>query len=254
MLSHTWRYAPGSGIEALARAVNAGDADRALEVLQGEAWPDVTLLDVPASEVASTLEELVLDAYVGVAESQTALEALERLRSVRVLGAHRSGFLGVTELNAHLEGRVREALGIDAGVDWYAGRPVMVTRNDHDLRLYNGDVGVVFGEPGSPDALRVWFETADGQGRAVGSALLPEHDTVFATTVHKSQGSEYAHVVLVLPSEVSPVMTRELLYTAVTRASRRVTVLGPEAVVAAASQNRTRRMSRLRNAIQYGGR
>ena len=247
VLTHTWRYRAGSGIEALALAVNAGDGDRALEVLDGAAWPDVRRLELAASEVAEAVLALVLDDYVAVAEAASPAEALQRLRAVRVLGAHRAGWAGVDALNGHLEARVRARLGVGEGVDWYAGRPVMVTRNDHEQGLYNGDVGVVF--PGEDGGLWVWFETADGEGRKVAAALLPEHETVFVTTVHKSQGSEFGRVVLVVGGGQ---VRRELLYTGVTRASEQVLVAADEAVVKSGAQLRTERMSRLCTALSDG--
>jgi len=240
LLTHTWRYRAGSGIEALALAVNAGDADRALEVLDSEDWPDVRRVERPVGEVAALVEALVLDDYVAVAQAKTAVEALVRLRAVRVLGAHRGGWAGVDALNAHLEARVRGRLGVDEGVDWYAGRPVMVTRNDHEQQLFNGDVGVVF--PGEDGGLRVWFETADGEGRDVAVALLPEHETVFVTTVHKSQGSEFERVVLVVGGGG---VRRELVYTGVTRASDEVVVVGAADGLRAGVGRATQRMSGL---------
>ncbi len=248
VLTHTWRYRAGSGIEALALAVNAGDGDRALEVLDGEAFPDVRRLELAVSEVAAAVEGLVLDDYVAVAEAASPAEALERLRAVRVLGAHRQGWAGVDALNAHLEARVRARLGVAEGVDWYAGRPVMVTRNDHDQQLFNGDVGVVF--PGDDGGLWVWFETADGAGRAVAAALLPEHETVFVTTVHKSQGSEFGRVVLVVGGGG---VRRELVYTGVTRASEEVVVIGDAVALRAGVGRRTERMSRLAGRLLHVG-
>ncbi|MCB9674840.1 MAG: exodeoxyribonuclease V subunit alpha [Alphaproteobacteria bacterium] len=246
ILTYTWRFQ--AGIEELAQQVNAGDGPGALAVLMRADLPDVAIVPLERSTegALAQVEAAVLEPYLAVAKASTPTEALDLLRSLRVLGAHRAGVLGVDSLNAHLEARVRQQLGVPPEVDWYAGRPVMITKNDHDLKLYNGDVGVVLGSPDDPNSLRVWFETArKGEPRAVPPALLPEHETVFVTTVHKSQGSEYAHVVLVLPREVSPLVTRELLYTGVTRASARVTVLGPEEVWVAGVEARIERMSRL---------
>ena len=245
VLTHTWRYAAGSGIEALARSINAGDPERSLEVLGDDAYPDVRLVTVPglASGVLARVEGEVLSSFLGVAQARSPVDALEALRSVRVLGAHRGGRIGVTALNDRLEARVRQRLSIPEDVDWFHGRPVMITRNDNEMRLYNGDVGVV---ASGSEGLRVWFETADrGRPREIPPAMLPEHDTVFATSVHKSQGSEYAHVVLVLPGDASALLTRDLLYTAVTRASKRVTVYARPEVWTLGVRSRVERMSRL---------
>ena len=244
-LQYTWRYEQGSGIEALARAVNRGAAAASLEVLHDPAFPDVTLRPIVGRHdvVRDQVVALATAPFTEVAAADSPTEALKRLRQLRVLGAVREGAWGVTALDALVAARVRAALGVPAGVDWYRGRPVMITRNDHDLKLYNGDVGVVWGE--GDDDLQVWFETAEGPPRAVAPAMLPEHDTVFCTTVHKSQGSEYAHVVLVLPPGGSPVVTRELLYTGVTRAKARVTVVAGEEAWGEGVKGKVRRMSRV---------
>ena len=135
---------------------------------------------------------------------------------------------------------------------WFVGRPVMVTRNDHGLRLANGDVGVVLPDPDDPGRVAVAFPAADGGVRWIPPARLPAHETVWAMTVHKSQGSEFDCVLLLLPAEPSRVVTRELLYTAVTRARNRVEVWGREAVVRAGVSARVERSSGLRDALWIG--
>jgi exodeoxyribonuclease V alpha subunit len=133
----------------------------------------------------------------------------------------REGPLGVTQLNTHIE----HALGLGQSA-WYAGRPVMVTRNDYALDLMNGDIGLCL--PAPDGVLRVAFPAVDGGVRWVMPSRLESVDTVFAMTVHKSQGSEFAHVLLVLPALESPVLTRELVYTGLTRAKQRLTLWAPQ--------------------------
>jgi len=135
----------------------------------------------------------------------------------------RDGPWGVASLNQH----IAASLGL-AGAGWYAGRPVMVTRNDYALKLMNGDIGLCLNHA---NGLRVAF--ADGQGgvRWVLPARLDAVETVFAMTVHKSQGSEFDHVALVLPERPVAVLTRELLYTGITRARSRLTLVVPQAEV-----------------------
>ena len=133
---------------------------------------------------------------------------------------------------------------------WYVGRPVMVTRNDHVLRIYNGDVGIVLPDPTGRGTHR---GRLSGLGRhasvCVSPARLPAHETVYAMTVHKSQGSEFERVLLLLPPEPSRVVTRELLYTGLTRARARVDVWGGETVVRAGVAARVERSSGLREAL-----
>jgi len=137
-----------------------------------------------------------------------------------------------------LNPRIQRSLGFPRD-EWYAGRPVMVTRNDYALRLMNGDVGLCLPQA---DGLRVVFRDADGALRWVVPSRLEDVETVFAMTVHKSQGSEFRHVLLVLPDKPSPVLTRELLYTGITRAMRRLTLLAPaRGVVLHSVRERVRR-------------
>jgi exodeoxyribonuclease V alpha subunit len=132
---------------------------------------------------------------------------------------------------------------------WYVGRPLMVTRNDHVLRLYNGDVGIVVPDPEDASRATVAFPATDGAERYVSPARLPAHETVYALTVPKSQGSEFDRVLLLLPREPSRVVTRELLYTAITRARSRAELWGAEAVVRAGIAARVARSSGLRAAL-----
>jgi exodeoxyribonuclease V alpha subunit len=159
-----------------------------------------------------------------------------------VLCALREGRHGVAGLTSDVE-RLLLQRGVPTRTRWYEKRPILVTANDPSTRLYNGDVGVIMAGPdGRPLA---WFEDAAGGVRAVAPARLPAHETAWAMTVHKSQGSEFDHVVLVLPEEPSAVVTRELLYTAVTRARRCVSIVGSRETVAAAVERTTARASGL---------
>lgn len=181
-----------------------------------------------------------------------------------ILGAHarfqlltplRSGSYGVIALNDRIEqALVREGLiGKPAvGSQWYEGRPVLVTGNDYGLGLMNGDIGIAlqvpveFGKPASGDTLRVAFPAGDGGIRWVLPSRLQRIETVYAMTVHKSQGSEFLHTALVMPDAMSPVLTRELVYTAVTRARRCFTLLcASDDVMQQAVARRVARQSQL---------
>jgi exodeoxyribonuclease V alpha subunit len=132
---------------------------------------------------------------------------------------------------------------------WYPGRPVLVTANDYHLRLFNGDLGVTLPDPEAEGRLRVVFRGPGGDLRRVAPARLPAHETAYATTVHRSQGTEVECVILILPATPSPVLTRELLYTGITRARARVEVWGTPAVFEAAVAQRLVRSSGLRDAL-----
>ncbi|OIP17965.1 MAG: exodeoxyribonuclease V subunit alpha [Comamonadaceae bacterium CG2_30_59_20] len=239
MLRKSHRFADDSGIGQWARAVNAGDSAGAAKLWQQaplwqlDATGSVTRLR-PAQANDTRLKALVQHGWQAWLEQLAplknspcsdaqALAALQTFASFQVLCAVRDGPWGVNSLNQ----RIAASLGLnDAG--WYAGRPVMVTRNDYALKLMNGDVGLCLNHA---KGLRVAF--ADGQGgmRWVLPARLDAVETVFAMTVHKSQGSEFDHVALVLPDRPVAVLTRELLYTGMTRAKTRLTLVVPQAQV-----------------------
>ena len=132
---------------------------------------------------------------------------------------------------------------------WYPGRPVMITRNDYPLRLFNGDIGITAPDPEAGGDLRVWLPAADGGLRKLHPRRLPEHETVYAMTVHKSQGSELSRVMLILPDRPAPVLTRELLYTGITRAREQVEIHGGVPIFRQAVANRIERSSGLRDAL-----
>ena len=174
----------------------------------------------------------------------SAFQAFDRFR---ILGALRQGPFGVVRLNEIVEAILGSEGLIQSSVPWYPGRPVMVIRNDYALRLYNGDVGITMTD--SAGRVRVWFPDGKGKFRSFSPLRLPEHETVYAMTVHKSQGSEFNQVLLILPSQDSPVMTRELLYTGVTRAVHCVEIWGLQPMLLKAAAHRIQRTSGLRDAL-----
>jgi exodeoxyribonuclease V alpha subunit len=149
----------------------------------------------------------------------------------------------VAGLNQHVE-RALSSRGhdIDPG-GWYVGRPVLITRNDYQLNLFNGDIGLCLPDPEHDGELSVWFETSAGGYVGYPPSRLPTHETAWAMTVHKSQGTEFSRVVVVLPAEDSRVLCRELLYTAVTRARTQVIIVGSEPIIRTTVCRRTVRTS-----------
>lgn len=248
VLRESRRFGKDSGIGALAGAVNRGDADTALQILTDDRYPDVSL-EAPRPQVLTDLIERrlvpTLRRVLTSPEPQAALSMLDR---IRMLCALRSGPYGVGHLNERLA-QTLEARGlIRRDGEFYAGRPIMLTANDHTLRLYNGDVGLVLADPGSGGALRVFFATAEGVRRILPSRL-PPHETVYAMTVHKSQGSEFDEVLLVLPETESRAITRELIYTGITRSRKRVRLLAAEERLRAAIARPLVRASGLYDAL-----
>jgi exodeoxyribonuclease V alpha subunit len=257
LLRHSRRFAPGSGIARLAEAMNRGDCDATLAVLEAGAddvaWRPVTDARATRPQLAAAAVDGFATYLERIAASAPDEAIFDAFGAFRILCAHRAGPGGAAGINRLVEDALAARRLIRPAGPWYVGRPVMVTRNDHVLRLYNGDVGIVLVDPDDPGRLTVAFPGSDGVARRISPARLPEHETVYAMTVHKSQGSEFDRVLLVLPPEPSRVVTRELLYTAVTRARSRVEMWAPEAVVRAGVAARVQRSSGLRDAL-WGGR
>jgi exodeoxyribonuclease V alpha subunit len=247
VLTESRRFPTGSSIDQLARAVRRGDADTVLAVLDAGderlRWDPHPADDPDArANVMALAEPSALD-LVASADAGDAEQALASLDRFRILCAHREGPFGVSWWNHHTEARLRTR-GVDV-TGWYPGRPVMITTNDYANALFNGDLGVVVRHH---DRRVVAFPDAAGF-RQLGLSRLQDVETVHATTIHKSQGSEFDHVAVILPPADSPLATRELLYTAITRARQRVTVVGDEAAVRAAVSRRVVRAGGLRSAL-----
>jgi exodeoxyribonuclease V alpha subunit len=244
-LSHSHRFREGGGIFELARAVNAGDAARALAVLRESA--NATLEPLPEPEELARSLGPVVEAKLGRLGSAPIDEKLALLDGFRILCAHRRGPYGVETLNDWVAAHLRKLGKFDADGDFYDGRPVIVTANDYQVELYNGDVGVIACESATGE-LAARFPAGAGR-RTVPLALLPPHETAFAMSVHKAQGSEFDEVLLLLGSRPSPLLTRELVYTAVTRARHRVRILATPEILTTAIAARVQRASGLRERL-----
>ena len=256
LLTENFRFAEASGIGRLAADIRAGEAASALAWLRAGEDPDVGWIDDDARAPSTQTIERLIAGYAPYLDTLAAPEATLAGRFAafdcfRVLCAERNGPRGVDGINDLVSRHVRAAvaparapMGSDAGgASWFFGRPVMVLRNDYVLKLFNGDVGLAFpDEAGTPT---VWFPMAAGGYRPVLPVRLPQHETAFATTVHKTQGAEFDDVLLLLPARPSRVVTRELVYTAVTRSRRRATIAGGAAVFEAALATPTQRASGL---------
>ncbi|MBR8207899.1 AAA family ATPase [Burkholderia cenocepacia] len=253
-LERNYRFGLDSPIGRLSVAIRRGDVQAALEALPADDSAAASFHDDAGDTLASsTVERLArrFGAYLDALRDALAapvpdpLPLFDALNRFRILCATRSGSRGAEHVNALVAAHVRHAARVPlaVGAHWFTGRPIMVTRNDYALGLFNGDIGIAL--PDAHGVLRVWFRRADGTARAVSPAALPPHETAFALTVHKSQGSEFDEAALVLPASFGRVLTRELVYTAVTRARTRVQVIGPRRVLAQAVATRTQRDSGL---------
>lgn len=257
MLRESRRF--GGPIGALALAVNAGDAAGAVEVLRSESGADAPVTWIDPAQPADVLR-LALAGYGPTMERIKAgpgdmpyhdwvLIVLQMFESFRLLCAVRDGEWGVAGLNESIEQRLQQAQLIRRSGEWYVGRPVMITRNDYGTGVFNGDIGLTLPDPARAGALRVYF----AEGTVVRSVLatrLRNVETAYAMTVHKSQGSEFSHTVLALPRDGGGLLARELIYTGITRARTRFTLLTPNAqVLLEAIGQRTQRASGLRGLL-----
>lgn len=235
----------GTSIGALAEAIRVGDGDRVVQLLAagGEhiEWVDAERLREVLVTHALRLRSAAL---LGAVD-----EALATLDEHRLLCAHREGPYGAAHWNTLVQKWIGEATGQPAWSQWYAGRPLLVTANDYGLRLYNGDTGVTVA---GADGLRAVVAAASGP-LDFATSRLGEVETMHAMTIHKSQGSQADEVTVLIPPEDSRLLTRELFYTAVTRAKAKVRVVGPEASVRAAIDRRAVRATGLRQRLRSFG-
>ncbi|WP_020679930.1 exodeoxyribonuclease V subunit alpha [Marinobacterium rhizophilum] len=250
-LRTSYRFGANSGIGQLARAVNLGDEAQFQALWQGQ-FADITWHRLDNAGYQTLIDRCVegYRAYLqAISAQQPAGQVLAAFGRFQLLCALRNGPYGVAGLNERIEQALAQAGLIDPGSSWYAGRPVIVTRNDRALDLFNGDIGIAMAN--AEGELRVWFEQG-GEVRALLPSRMPEHDTVYAMTVHKSQGSEFDQTLLLLPPEDSPVLTRELLYTGITRARKVFELYAPDFLLKRVIARRTQRASGLAGRL-WGG-
>ena len=256
MLRQSRRF--GGPIGQLAQAVNQGDAESAQAVLrEGGAlhWIEHAhqrqVVQLGATGYAGYLKLVAAGSEEGDATVHEAWvrSVLLSFESFRILCAVREGEWGVTGLNEAIEQWLEQERLIRRRGEWYVGRPVMITRNDYGTRVFNGDIGLTLPDPGRSGSFRVYFLEGDAV-RSVLATRLRHVETAYAMSVHKSQGSEFRHTVLVLPKERGAMIARELIYTGITRASEQFTLVTPGGgVLVDAIARRTRRASGLEEMI-----
>ncbi len=245
-LRENFRFKAGKGIAELSSAINRGDAKGAMAALKKGG--QVGWRRTPAArKFARELRETVLGRFENMRKARGPVEALAQLGEFAVLCALRRGPFGVETVNALIEKMLRETGMIDREARYFHGQPLMIVRNDYNVGLFNGDLGIVLDVEGEQQ--RVFFRGEAGESRSFSPARVPAHETAFALTVHKSQGSEFTECLVILPDRDSPVLTRELLYTAVTRVRERVEIWASDSVLSGTISRRVHRSSGLRDAL-----
>ncbi len=249
VLRHSYRFGEDSGIGRLAAAVKEGDMDQAVSLLgskQGQAG--VSLLS-GENDAATYAAEKILALMRLIAQGAPVESLFTALNRFRLLCALKQGPAGSIELNQRIVTRLRKA-GVPIEGEWFPGRPIMVTRNDYQLKFFNGDIGITLPDPRRAGEMGVVFQKEGGELRWLAPTRLPPHETVFAMTVHKSQGSEFAEVLLLLPDRDTPLLSRELIYTAITRARKQFVLSSPVELFQTAVKRRLSRQSGLADLLQ----
>jgi len=246
-LRRNYRFTPGTGIAELSNAVNQGDAEGAIAVLKSGGrihWRPTP----SAKTFERELRERVLPRFEEFLTLTDPREALNQLTDFAVLCALRRGPFGAETVNARLERLLREIGSLEGSGRYHAGEPVIIVRNDYDVGLFNGDLGIVLPDKTSGE-LRVFFRGEEGDVLNFAPGRLPAHEPAFALTVHKSQGSEFRDALLILPEKDAPVLTRELLYTGVTRVRETVEVWAKEQILKQTIERKIERSSGLRDRL-----
>jgi len=238
-LSHSHRQDDSLDVSLLAGEVRQGRGDAALLGLRDKQYRGVHWTTGGDRQVTDAVLELALPAYRALAQAPSVELALSLAREFRVLTAVRDGLAGSRALNAAIASALAPAR--EQG-DFFQGRLLLMTQNSYRQQLFNGDIGVAW--PDAEGELRIWFESADGI-RSWLPAALPAHESAFAMTVHKAQGSEFGEVAFVLPERGARVISRELIYTGLTRCRRAVTLWATEGVLREGIARRAQRWSGL---------
>jgi len=250
-LEFSYRFNHNSGIGQLSAMVNSQDLN-CIDFMKNKgegAFNDIELKELPEAEsLHESIRQFINEAdkrcgflnYRRAVKAGDPLHALQLFDRARVLCAVNNGSYGVDTVNRIIE----EQLFIGKLDTFYIGRPVIVLKNDHNLKIYNGDVGIIMQDING--ALKAFFPNGEHDVKAVSPASLPEHATAFAMTVHKSQGSEFNDVLMILPDKFSPVLTKEIVYTGITRAKTNIQIWSTEANLKQAIENPITRTSGLR--------
>ena len=251
-LTKNYRFPEHSGIGRLSRAIRQGTAADAMMILSGTRGQDVSWQDIPhPNMLTKALTPVVTENYGRFLKEKDPLKAFELFDSFRVLCALRMGQYGILSINSRIEHILASSGLIAPDSVWYSGKPVMITGNDYSLDLFNGDIGITMYDGAGNGELKVFFpgETT-GAMKSFLPHRLPAHETVFAMTVHKAQGSEFDHILLILPPLFVPLLSRELLYTGITRAQKACEIWASNEILTKTIENRTKRTSGLREKLR----
>ncbi len=222
-LTYNFRSRGKTGIENLARAINQNDVTSMESILLGSRYPDIEFEDTrKKKDLDQILEKHIIKGYTPLTKQTDLLNSLENLDSFRILCAHNIGETGTLQINHLCEKILRSRSNFDIRTQFFK-KIVMIRANDYSRGLFNGDTGIVYAEN---KGVKAGFQDSGGNIRQYRYLDLPAHDTAFAVTIHKSQGSEFGSVLIIIPEKLSPIVTRQLLYTGITRARKKAIIVG----------------------------
>ncbi len=230
LLKKSYRFNESSGIGLLANAVKEGRYLNVKKLLADNTLQDISYYELLSNQTYQAVLNDCVEHYKNylnaINRSNDIATVLTKFTQCRLLCALREGKFGVEGLNKQIELLLakHKLIRLNHRDQWYIGRPIMILRNSTSLGLYNGDIGITLTAEHDSSKLRVYFPFSDGTIKGFSPYRLPEHETAYAMTIHKSQGSEFDHVNIILPTEFSPLLNRSLLYTAITRAKKAVSI------------------------------
>ncbi|MCW5212097.1 exodeoxyribonuclease V subunit alpha [Desulfobulbus sp. TB] len=243
VLRTSYRFQNNSGIGALASAVKKCSVEQVQQVITAH-FTDVEAVQYTGKKRKQWLEEQIIQGFQPMLTASTPEQAFAAMEGFRLLCALRKGPDGVQGINTLVTQVLRQAGLITLqNTEWYHGRPIIILRNQYEMQLFNGDTGILWQD--EKGLLRAWFRRSDNSLTSMSCARLPEHETAYAITIHKAQGSEFEQVLLVLPEEESQILTQELLYTGITRAKNKLILCASLARIATTVQKKTQRFSGL---------
>jgi exodeoxyribonuclease V alpha subunit len=243
-LKYSHRFNSMGAIGKLSRAVITSNLD-ALQACISVPDDQIVFYD----ELKKEAIEEIAKAYSAYLQEPDIAKALRLFNEQRILVAVRAGAQGLYTINKIIEEQLKKMNLIKPDAEFYENKPIMVTRNSYDLGLFNGDVGIIRAD--GAGVLKVWFDAGNGTLKSVLPAYFSNYETVYAMTIHKSQGSEFDKVMLVLPQGIDmPLLTRELLYTAITRAKSKLVIVGATTTIMQAAQSSVHRISGIKNRME----
>jgi|SaaInlStandDraft_4_1057021.scaffolds.fasta_scaffold00072_34 exodeoxyribonuclease V alpha subunit len=244
VLQKSHRFDEFSGIGLLAKSINQGDSGQCIKQLKStDLFSTVIWSQNDESVLPAKLKQQAGKTYIPMMQADSINEVFKLFHQYQILSAVWKGPTGVDTINNQIETYVKIKQGLEVHTEFYAGKPIMMTSNVYQYDIHNGDIGIIW--PDNSGQLKIWFEISEEEYRSLSLSQCPEHKTAYAMTVHKSQGSEFNHILLILPYTETAVSTRELFYTGITRAAESVEIWGSEAIIKSTIRQKTLRVSGL---------